>query len=307
MASDATYCERLTRRHARTFHLASLLLPGVRRRATYALYAFCRGADDIVDRSPAVPGHDPAGELAAYRRRLEAALAGMPEGPVFRELAWCHREFQVPASALHEVVDGVAADLTTTEWATWRDLEHYCQGVAGSVGELCAAVFATSAPRGDPRLVAPARSLGVAMQLTNILRDVGEDALRGRCYLPADELAQAGLTPRDILAGLPETDPRWLRFVQPQIARARAYYEDAMPAIALLDPEAQRCAHACAVGYARILHVIERNRYNVFSKRASLGWVERTAVLGSCLFSAHPLPTGMKRPLADDATAASAA
>lgn len=285
-AADARHCERLTRRHARTFYLASLLLPGLKRRGTYALYAFCRVADDLVD-APASGGPLAAAQqLAEYRTGLEEALQGRPSGPVFRELAWAVAHFGLPIAALHELLDGVAADLSRSRWECWGDLERYCQGVAGSVGEMCAAIFGTSgATDTADAVVTRARALGVAMQLTNILRDVGEDARRGRCYLPIDELARYQLVPDDILSGrLQPSDARWQAIMRVQIERARRWFAAAHPGIASLEPDAQRCAHACAIGYARILGAIERNGYDSLHRRARLSWIERTEVLGRCLF-----------------------
>ncbi len=285
-AADAHYCERLTRRHARTFYLASLLLPGIKRRGAYALYAFCRVADDLVDGPAAASPLSTAAQLAAYRTRLDEALQGRPSGPVFRELAWAVAHFGLPIAALHELLDGVAADLSRSRWETWVELERYCQGVAGSVGEMCAAIFGTAGAQAtSATVVGRARALGVAMQLTNILRDVGEDARRGRCYLPIDELARHQLTPDDIFSGrLEPADARWQGMMRVQVERARRWFAAAQPGITILESDAQRCAHACAIGYARILDAIERNGYDSLHRRASLSWIQRTAVLGRCLF-----------------------
>jgi len=288
-SADARHCEGLTRSHARTFYLASLMLPGNKRRGAYALYAFCRLADDLVDCPPTTTTHSSqARQLERYRSLLEAALNGSPDGPIFRELVWAVSRFGLPVAALHELLDGVTTDLTHSRWDSWSELERYCQGVAGSVGEMCVGIFG-AVPGDVPReaVVARARALGVAMQLTNILRDVGEDARRGRCYLPAEELARHQLTPDDILSGgVDPADARWQALMTQQVERARQWFAEARPGIASLEPDAQRCAHACAIGYARILGVIERNGYDSLHHRATLGWVERTAVLGRCLIGA---------------------
>ena len=275
------------REHARTFHLASGFLPLHKRRAAYALYAFCRVADDIVDRADsarmggnaAAPGVIAA--LAAHERKLAEALAGVPSDPVFRELDRVMREFGVPESVLRELLDGVAMDLRPVRYETWDALSTYCEGVASSVGEMCTYVFGVQGD-GEVRRVALryARTLGLAMQLTNILRDVGEDAQRGRCYLPVQDLAAFGLTPAEILEGrLVASDPRWQRFMRAQVARARALYVDAQPGIAMLAPDAQRCAWACAIGYGGILGAIERIGYDSLNIRARLSTTARTRVL----------------------------
>jgi len=286
LPADARECERVTRAHARTFSLASRLLPPLKRRAAYALYAFCRIADDLVDQ--AENGQAPAmrGELARYRSDLESALAGRPSGAVFREVAWVTRHYMVPAAPLFELLDGVARDLDGAHYPDWTSLERYCEGVASSVGEMCTHVFGV--PGGtltEGRAVRYARTLGVAMQLTNILRDVGEDAKRGRCYLPADELARFGFTPDDVLRGISPggiplaRDPRWAPMMAFQVQRARSLYDTAMPGIALLATDAQRCAAACATGYAGILDAIVSQDYDTISTRARLGRLARVGIL----------------------------
>lgn len=284
--TDARYCELLTRKHAKTFSVASLLLPPEKRRATYALYAFCRVADDLVDVADrSADGGGAAHRLVGHRRKLDLALQGEGSDPVFRELARAIEHYAIPAAPLYELLDGVASDLTRTRWGSWSDLLGYCEGVAGCVGEMCASVMGVrGGPAYRPIAVGHARSLGVAMQLTNVLRDIGEDARRGRCYLPTDELREAGLTPEDILDGSALVQrARWHAFMHHQVARARAYYELAAPGIGMLEADAQRCAVACATGYARILGAIERNGYDSFTRRASLGWGERAWVLGRAL------------------------
>jgi 15-cis-phytoene synthase len=284
---DAQVCQRIVREHARTFHLASVFLPPHKRRAAFALYAFCRVADDIVDRAEAArcdggvadPGVQAA--LAAHEQKLQDALAGTPTDPVFCELDRVMREFGVPEAVLRELLDGVAMDLRPVHYETWAELSGYCEGVASSVGEMCTYVFGVQGGN-DVRQVALrfARTLGLAMQLTNILRDVGEDARRGRCYLPVQDLAAFGLTPAEILDGsLVATDARWQRFMVQQTARARSLYEAAMPGIPLLSPDAQRCAWACAIGYSGILGAVEKIGFDSLTQRARLGTMSRLQVL----------------------------
>lgn len=280
--ADARECERITRRHARTFTLASRFLPPAKRRAAFAVYAFCRTADDIVDQ--ALPGGEcPSVAIARYRRALDDALAGAPNGPVFRELARAVAAFALPADVLHRLISGVARDLGGGAMpASWPELAAYCEGVASTVGELCALVFGVT---GDPataaRTIRYARTLGIAMQLTNILRDVGEDARGGRCYLPADELAAFGLARADILSGdaALARDERWRPLMAFQIGRARALYEAAAPGLSLLAADARRCATACATGYAAILDAIEAAGYDTITQRVSVPLRRRAALL----------------------------
>ncbi|MEP7001321.1 MAG: phytoene/squalene synthase family protein, partial [bacterium] len=263
ITNDEAHCRRIVRTHARTFWLASRFLPSDKRRAAFALYAFCRVADDLVDDHQPRPSPDVAVLLRSYRQRLDDALAGQPTGPVFRELLLAARRYHVPTAVLYELLDGVARDCAPARYATWDDLSHYCEGVASSVGEMCAHVFGVNGDEAArARALRHARTLGVAMQLTNILRDVGEDARSGRCYLPDSDLAQFGLNRADVLSSRLGTDARWKSLVQFEIERARALYAQALPGIALLSPDARRCATACAMGYAAILGAIEANDFD---------------------------------------------
>ena len=279
---DAAHCQRIVRSHARTFWLASHFLPPEKRRAAFALYAFCRVADDMVDLAPGERTTEVTAMLAAYRTSLGAALAGQPDGPVFRELSRAVRRYNVPAAVMHELLDGVACDCAPARYADWPALAAYCEGVASSVGEMCTHVFGVD---GDDavrvRAFRHARTLGMAMQLTNILRDVGEDVRNGRCYLPDADLAQFGYVRADVLRGDIGGDARWRALMTFQIARARSLYDAAMPGIALLAPDARPCATACAVGYAGILRAIEEIGYDTFGTRARLGTIARAGVLWS--------------------------
>jgi phytoene synthase len=252
------------------------------RRAAFALYAFCRVADDIVDdeHRDADRAHT-AAVVERLRLRLERALAGAPDDPVFRELAWAAAEFDVPPAPLRGLIDGVARDLAVSRYESWPELAAYCAGVASTVGEMCAHVFGIPADaESRQRALAHARTLGVAMQHTNILRDVGEDARRGRCYLPAEDLARFGLDAERVLH-----DPRvaeragWAPLMRFEVARARALYDEASRGIPLLARDARPCASACATGYAAILTAIERLDYDTVSTRARVGAGQRLGIL----------------------------
>jgi phytoene synthase len=280
--ADVRYCERVTREHARTFTLASRFLPPAKRRAAFAVYAFCRTADDIVD-DARPDGERPASAIAGYRRLLDQALDGAPNGPVFRELMAAVAAYRLSAQVLHDVISGVARDLDgAARPASWPELAHYCEGVASTVGELCACVFGVEGgAAATARAVRYARTLGVAMQLTNILRDVGEDAARGRCYLPADELAAFGLSREEVLRGGAALagDERWRPLMAFQIGRARALYEAAAPGLSMLAADARRCAAACATGYAAILDAIEDRDYDTLTRRVQVPLRRRASLL----------------------------
>lgn len=278
---DARYCELVVRTHARTFTLASRLLPPNKRRAAYALYAFCRLADDLVDLAPADCCATTESQLNLYRQQLNAALAGRGDGPVFREVVRVVREYGIPGEPLHELLAGVARDLDNVTYESWEELHAYCEGVASSVGEMCTHVFGVQGNESVRRdAVRYARTLGVAMQLTNILRDVGEDAERGRCYLPNADLALFGLTRDEILHNPAVAhDERWRHLMIFEVARARSLYRVATPGIALLARDAQSCASACATGYAEILKAIEAQKYNTIASRARVGKLARVGIL----------------------------
>ncbi len=286
-ARDARVCERVTRQHARTFALASYFLPARKRRAAFAVYAFCRQADDIVDSAAdlavdvnATGASDIAAQLAAYRQRLDRALDAAPDDAVFREVAWATREFRVPPAVLHQLLDGVARDLHPATYASWYDLERYCYGVASTVGVMCTHIFGVTTGATPESAVRRAETLGVAMQLTNILRDVGEDARRGRCYLPLGDLARFGIAPAEIAdLTVSATDARWQALMRFEIARARALYAEAHSGIASLERDSQRCATACAVGYAHILDAIERIGCDTLTRRARVQLRGKAVVL----------------------------
>lgn len=279
--SDALQCERIVRRHARTFTLASYFLPSRKRRAAFAFYAFCRVADDIVDSAGFTDRKVVARQLLSHRRDLTEALEARPRGPVFREVLWAVREFSIPSQVMFELLDGVARDLEPETYETWDELERYCEGVASTVGVMCAHVFGVKGgQRQHDIAIGHARTLGVAMQLTNILRDVGEDARNGRCYLPTEELERFSICRDEVLESQTLAgDPRWNRLMTFEIARARSLYESALPGISMLSEDSQRCAAACAIGYAAILDALEHINYDSVSTRASVGTLARIGIL----------------------------
>ena len=265
--SDALQCERIVRRHARTFTLASYFLPARKRRAAFAFYAFCREADDIVDSAESSDKKTVARQLQCHRRDLVEALDARPRGPVFREVLWAVREFSIPGEIMFELLDGVARDLEPGMYDTWDDLERYCEGVASTVGVMCAHVFGV--PGGRRQLdiaIGHARTLGVAMQLTNILRDVREDARNGRVYLPQDELDFFGVD-RAALSAATMHDPlrRLLAF---EARRAYDEYDRGRALVALVDPAGRPMLRAITGIYRALLDEIVGRDYDVLRDRA---------------------------------------
>jgi 15-cis-phytoene synthase len=256
-------CAAITASHSRSFHLASSLLPQRKRHAVRALYAFCRTVDDIVDDPSAV---DREASLEEWRRINEAARA--PTGNIIAA-AWTDtlRRYQIPRRYALQLVEGVARDLVETRYETFDELSTYCYGVASTVGLMAMHIVGFRSTDALPYAI----KLGVALQMTNILRDVGEDLRNGRLYLPQSELRMYGMHPADLEAGR-VTGP-WRDFMRFQIERARRLYTEAWPGIRLLDADGQIAIAAAADIYRRILAVIERNDYDVFTQRASLsGW-----------------------------------
>ena len=254
-ATDWRLCMAITRAHARTFFLASRWLPPSRRRAIHATYAFCRIADDIADHSS-----DPAASasaLDAWERQLE-----VPTHPVAVAFAAARAQYGVPVMPARDLLAGVRMDLGPCRFATWDELSRYCYHVAGTVGLMVAPILGCQDEEALPHAV----ELGIAMQLTNILRDVGEDAHRGRLYLPLDELAAFGCDPEAVLHGHPGDQFRDLLAMQ--VARARGLYADARRGFPALSPAGQLTTLAAGELYARILTSIEERDYDVFGARA---------------------------------------
>jgi len=259
------YCDAIARQHSRTFYKASSLLPAAKRQAIRALYAFCRVTDDIIDRMQG----DRGCELAAWQRR---SLAMPPPSDDLVALAWADTRlrYRIPPRFAEQLIQGVARDLVTTRYATFDELAAYCYGVASTVGLMSTCIIGFSGRDALPYAV----KLGVALQVTNILRDVREDWDAGRVYLPQEELAAFGLNDSDIAAGIARSgsrrrvDDRWAAFMRFQIERNRRLYAEAIPGIAKLDPSGRFAIAAAAALYQDILDVIAARDGDVFSRRA---------------------------------------
>jgi phytoene synthase len=254
------HCEALTKEHSKTFYTASMLMPEPKRKAVRALYAFCRVSDDLVDN----PTGDAMAQLEAWRYKTIDPCACC-EDPV--SLAWndTSLRFQIPLRYAEQLLDGVAKDVNHTRYQTFLDLSTYCYGVASTVGLMAMHIIGYNSP---DALVYAIR-LGVALQLTNILRDIGEDWRAGRHYLPQEELQAFGLTEEDIARG--EVTPAWREFMRFQIDRTRKLYADSLPGIGLLERDGRFAIAAAGELYQAILGQIEKLDYDVFHHRASLG------------------------------------
>lgn len=256
------YCRDITRTYSRTFYMASMLLPEEKRRAAQALYAFCRSTDDLIDELPDTAARE--NTLASWHTRLSASHPSAHD-PI--PLAWADTQarYRIPRGYADQLIAGTARDLTQKRYATFSELTEYCYGVASTVGLMTMYIIGFE----NYDAVAYAVKLGIALQITNILRDVGADWRAGRLYLPQDELAAFGLSEGDIAVG--RVDDRWRAFMRFQIARAHRLYEEAELGIAYLNRDGRFAIAAAAELYRAILNDIEANDYDVFGRRAHVG------------------------------------
>jgi phytoene synthase len=261
LRSAYQHCEALTRYHSKTFFMASSLLPAEKRRAVRALYAFCRVTDDMVDR-PA-PAADTLAELTRWK---QVVTEGHPPAADPVALAWADTQarFCIPAGYAEQLINGVARDIQQKRYETFADLAEYSYGVASTVGLMAMHIIGFSSVEAVPYAV----KLGVALQLTNILRDVHEDWKAGRLYLPQDELRAFNLTEEDIAAE--RCDDRWQEFMRFQINRTRQLYDESHAGIAMLRMDGRFAIAAAADLYRGILDDIERHHGNIYNRRASV-------------------------------------
>ncbi len=268
LARAYAYCDTVTREHSRSFYLATSLLPSDKRRAVRALYAFCRVSDNIVD----CPDRNAEKVLRDWRKRSMSVEP--PVGDLIAT-AWIDTRLRycIPYRYAEQLVEGVARDFRQKRYATFEDLTAYAYGVASTVGLMSLYIIGFSGKQALPYAI----KLGVALQITNILRDVGEDWRAGRLYLPSDELAAFGLTEADIAAG--RIDDRWRAFMRFQIERNRRLYNEIWPGIAMLNKDGRFAVAAAAELYRAILDDIEAHDYDVFSRRAHVGTLDKLSRL----------------------------
>ncbi|WP_334142169.1 phytoene/squalene synthase family protein [Rhabdothermincola sp.] len=291
-----TLCRSLNRRHGTTYYWAGFVLPAVKRHHVWALYAFCRFADEIVD----APGWRSVDDRRAALDRLAERFftdlaAGRSEHPVLKAVVHTVHAFDIDAGLFRRFLRSMAMDLTVERYETYADLEDYMDGSASVIGEMMLPLLEPS----SPEAVRPARALGEAFQLTNFLRDVGEDLDRGRVYLPQEDLQAFGADP-----ARRRVDPAWVALMRFEIERARALYAEAERGIPFLPPSSARCITTASALYGGILRAIERNGYDVFSTRARVPAVRKAAAVGRALLAARwpsttavsPAPVGGPTP-----------
>jgi len=256
------YCQQKTARSGTSFYYSFLFLPPERRRAITALYAFCREVDDVVDEVS-----DPTlarTKLAWWRQQIGATFTGTPQHPVALALKPVVAAYRLPEEHFQTVIDGMAMDLERSRYLDFTELERYCHCVAGVVGLLSAEIFGYV----NPATRQYARDLGIAFQLTNIIRDVGEDARRGRIYLPQDELTVHGVAAASLRQR--EGGDALVALMKDQVVRTRRWYARALDALPDEDRRAQRPGLIMAAIYRALLDEIERDGYRVLDRRIAL-------------------------------------
>jgi phytoene synthase len=262
---DASYrlCRELNKRYGTTYYWSSLVLPRLTRHHVWALYAFCRYADDIVDDLGDAPLEQREKALTAYGDRFFADIeAGRSDDPVLRAVVHTVRAYGHDPEVFRRFLASMAMDLSVDRYATWDDLLVYMDGSAAVIGEMMLPILE---PTDADAALGPARDLGFAFQLTNFLRDVAEDLDRGRVYIPQQDLQRHDADPARRVV-----DPEWRALMRFEIERCRALYRSAEVGVALLPPASARCVDTALRLYSGILVRIEELDYDVFSQRARL-------------------------------------
>lgn len=256
------YCQEKAARSGSSFYYAFLFLPPERRRAITALYAFCREVDDVVDEC--TESSVARMKLTWWRTQVDALFRGEAEHPVMKALAPHVEPFGIKDHQLYAVIEGMEMDLDQIRYPDWPALRKYCWHAAGVVGEMSAGIFGPV----TPATIDYAQKLGTAFQLTNIIRDVGDDARRGRIYLPQEDLDRHGVKATEIMDGL--HSDRFVELMRFQTTRAREHYRAAMQALPASERRAQRPGIMMAAIYATLLDEIERDGWHVLDQRISL-------------------------------------
>ena len=283
------HCSQVAKEQARNFYFAFITLPARKKRAIYAAYAFCRLCDDIADDD--LPVEVKIEKLAETRKGLEECYAGRPQDPVFVALGDASQAFNIPQEYFEDIVRGVEMDLTWNRYRDFEELRSYCYNVASAVGLICIKVFGYD----DPRAREYAIDLGLAMQLTNILRDIKEDANRGRIYIPMDEMERFGYSEEELINGV--TSGPFKELMAFQVQRARRFFQSGRRLIPLLPMRSRACPIILAGIYSRLLDRIEAQGFQVFNGRISLSAREKVFLATkSWIESLIPAPPILRKP-----------
>jgi phytoene synthase len=276
-------CRQITAKYSKTFYMGTQLMAPEKRRAIWAIYVWCRRTDELVD-GPAASLTTPE-TLDQWESQLESIFAGTPKDDLDVALVDTLERFPIDIQPFRDMIEGQRMDLYRNRYETFQELELYCYRVAGTVGLMTTPVMGVeqrlgTAPWDGLKGVDPspeAIALGIANQITNILRDVGEDARRGRIYIPLEDLARFNYTEADLFKGV--VDDRWRSLMRFQIQRAQHFYAQAESGITELSEDARLPVWAATMMYSRILDVIERNGYDNFQKRAFVPKMKKMSLL----------------------------
>jgi phytoene synthase len=271
-------CRRIVRQAGSNFYYGMRLLPPAKRLGMYAVYAWSRLCDDAVDE---YSGADAQVHLEAAARVFERAYSDGFAGdrnPIVQALGDTVRRFNLPRDPFIGLMEGMAMDIEPQMFATFDDLLPYCQKVAGTIGQLCVGIFGYD----DPSACEIANDMGVALQLTNIVRDVKEDADRGRVYLPQSELQAAGYSVDDLRSHM--HNAAFVALMREQCARAQSYYDRATGLFGLIEPDARLCARVLLSIYHELLVRIEKRGYDVFSERIRVSTPRKLRLVGTLLW-----------------------
>ncbi|HWR53285.1 MAG TPA: phytoene/squalene synthase family protein [Bryobacteraceae bacterium] len=275
------HCRSIAKHRARNFYYSFVLLPKPQRNAIYAVYAFNRRCDDLSD-EPGMSTGDRRSALENWRAELDAALAGKPgNDPLWPAFCDTAVQFKIPHEYFYEMIEGVTSDLEPRAIATFDELYRYCYQVASVVGLTVIHIFGFKSPAALPL----AEKCGVAFQLTNILRDIREDAGRGRVYLPAEDLARFHVYPADLAEGK-RTD-EFVDLMEFETARAKAYYKESSPLVDLIDPHTRSSLWALVEIYSRLLTKIEKTNYDVLGGRVELPKHEKLKIIAKAAVGAR--------------------
>jgi len=280
-------CRTITRREAKNFYYAFLTLPAAKRRAIYAAYAFCRHCDDSVDQETSTDAKLTA--LTDLQASLDSTYSGGASSPVYVALADVARNYDIPQDYFQEVIMGVESDLVKDRFQNFDELKEYCYRVASVVGLICLQIFGYK----DNDAKECAIDLGLAMQLTNIIRDVREDFDMGRVYLPQDEMARFGYTEEDLRNGL--RNQAFHDLMEFQAQRARAYFDRGFKLLPYLSRRSRACPAVLGALYSKVLDRIEASDYDVLESRVSLSKAEKIGITAKTwLGSMLPIPSTLR-------------
>ncbi len=275
-----SHCRAITRFYAKTFYMATRFLPNEKQRSIFAIYGLCRYLDNLVDETVDLSSNEEINisevdaKLTIFKENLISIYeGGTSNDPILTAFSDTLKKYHIPIDLPFLLIDGVRSDLDKNRYNNFQELYDYSYKVASVVGLMTSRVFGYE----DEKALEYAIDLGIAMQLTNILRDIGEDLGRDRIYIPADELKMFGITEEDFFSG--NKSPKFIELMKFQVARARKYYAKADKGITMLNKDSRLPVYLARYNYSRILDKIEESEFNVFEERAYLNNFEKFTIL----------------------------